>query len=133
MFEKTENKQKKRPGLAQFKKKTFHYLIDNLDDERLPKDLRSLATHLDNWKCRSRTATGCLKDLGQELLERGTLSDSNVEVIGYDIHIFVTSIQLNYSSSFDPNNTVSWIPGITFDLFSEIWYPSSFKCYQSRP
>ena len=48
----------------------------------MPKDLRSLATFLDVWKCRSRTATECLKDLGQELLERGVLSESNLEAIG---------------------------------------------------
>jgi hypothetical protein len=52
--------------------------------------LRLLATYLDSWKCRSKTATGCLSDLGEELLERGILSDSNMEVIGMDVrfHVF---------------------------------------------
>jgi hypothetical protein len=41
-----------------------------------------LATFLDSWKCRfSKTATECLKVLGQELHEKGSISGSNAEII----------------------------------------------------
>ena len=60
----------------------IHFCSETVMIEKLPKDLRSVATYLDTWKCRSKTALGCLKDLGQELFKKEIHSDSNVEVIG---------------------------------------------------
>ena len=56
------------------------YSDDLLSDT--PMDMSVLLNFLNTWQCPLGTAVACLKDLGRALAARGSISKSNLDVIG---------------------------------------------------
>ena len=63
---------------------TFWFYSDDLLSDT-PMDMSILLNFLNTWKCPLGTAVSCLKDLGRSLAARGSISQSNLDVIGKNV------------------------------------------------